>query len=167
MGVIADLQTQLAKLLRGRVCFMGLGNLDYGDDGAGVRVAEELVYAGIPGVVVAETAPERSLAFINGSFDHLVFIDSVEFGGEPGSVVLLNAKQMDARFPQVSTHKIALGTLAKLVESGGRRTKAWLLGVQPASLQVGRQLTPVVQTTVEALADLLRSLTPNAREAHV
>src|SRR5512146_785196 len=166
MGVIADLQTQLAKLLGGRVCYMGLGNIDYGDDGAGVRLAEELLYAGVPGVVVAETAPERSLGFINGSFDHLVFIDSVEFGAEPGSVVLLNAKQMDSRFPQVSTHKIALGTLAQLAESR-RNTKAWLLGIQPGSLQLGRQLTPVVQATLDALTELLERLTPEVRRAHV
>ena len=166
MGFIDDLPKQLAKLLRGRVCFMGLGNVDYGDDGVGVRLAEELLYAGVPGVVVAETAPERSLGFINGSFDHLVFIDSVEFGGEPGAVVLLDAKQMESRFPQISTHKIALGTLAKLLESG-RKTQAWLLGVQPESLQLGRQLTPVVQSTLEALAKLLPTLAPEAKKAHV
>ncbi len=162
MGLIGDLSTQLENLLHGRVCYMGLGNVDYGDDGFGVRLAEELVYAGVPGVVVAETAPERALGFINGSYDHLVFIDSVEFGGAPGSVVLLDAMQMVSKFPQISTHKIALGTLAKLVETG-RKTKAWLLGVQPQSLDSGRQLTPIVQTTLEALFELLSSVIPKPR----
>jgi hypothetical protein len=37
-----DLREQLQQLLEGRVCLMGLGNVDYGDDGFGVRLAEEL-----------------------------------------------------------------------------------------------------------------------------
>ncbi len=160
--MITDLRAQLERVLQGRVCYLGLGNVDYGDDGFGVRLAEELVYAGVPGVVVAETAPERALGFINGSYDHLVFIDSVEFGGVPGSVVLLDAAQMASKFPQISTHKIALSTLAKLVETG-RKTKAWLLGVQPQSLDSGRQLTPIVQTTLEGLFELLLSVIPKPR----
>jgi hydrogenase maturation protease len=37
-----DLREQLQQLLQGRVCLMGLGNVLYGDDGFGVRLAEEL-----------------------------------------------------------------------------------------------------------------------------
>jgi hydrogenase maturation protease len=37
-----DLREQLRQLLLGRVCLMGLGNVAYGDDGFGVRLAEEL-----------------------------------------------------------------------------------------------------------------------------
>ena len=37
---------------------MGLGNIDCGDDGFGVRLAEELLEAGVPDVEVAGTAPE-------------------------------------------------------------------------------------------------------------
>ncbi len=164
MGVMGDVRAQLEQLLRGRVCFMGLGDVDYSDDGVGVRLAEELVYAGVPGAIIAETAPERALTFINGSFDHLVFIESVEFGGEPGSVVLFDAVQMASKLQHVSAEKIALGTLAKLVETG-RKTKAWLLAVQPQSLNLGRQLTPAVQTTLETLSELLSSVLPKASAA--
>ena len=38
-----DLREQLQQLFQGRVCLMGLGNVTYGDDGIGVRLAEELV----------------------------------------------------------------------------------------------------------------------------
>ena len=37
-----DLREQLQQLLQGRVCLMGLGNVDFGDDGFGVRLAEAL-----------------------------------------------------------------------------------------------------------------------------
>jgi hydrogenase maturation protease len=87
--------------------------------------------------------------------DHVVFLDAVEFGGPPGSVVLLDSDEMAARFPQISTHKLSLGLLAKQVEANGR-TKAWLLGVQPGSLRSGEELTPAVRTTFELMLDLLK-----------
>ena len=124
---INDLRQQLRDCLRRRVCFMGLGNIDYRDDGFGVRLAEELLNAGVPEVVLAGTSPERSISRIaNNGFEHLIFLDAVEFGGAPGSVVFLNAGEMAARFPLVSTHKISLALLAKLTEANGT-TRAWLL----------------------------------------
>ncbi|MBI5394319.1 MAG: hydrogenase maturation protease [Verrucomicrobia bacterium] len=189
-----DLREQLEHCFQGRVCLMGLGNVDYGDDGLGVRLAERLKAEGRgpkaegrsksegrntavadsdfdlrpsfglrPSafgleVVVAGTSPERHLTRIADSgYDHVIFLDAVEFGGTPGSAVFLDSEEMAARFPQVSTHKISLGVLAKWVEENGT-TKAWLLGVQPESLKPARQLTPTVRATVEALKELLESL---------
>ncbi len=153
-----DLHEQLAQFQPGRVCLLGLGNVDYGDDGLGVRLAERLIAAGVPDVVVAASRPECCIGRIaEKGYDDLVFLDAVEFGGEPGSVVLLDSREMRARFPQLSTHKIALATLAGLVEASGA-TRAWLLGIQPASLAGGRRLTPAVQATLEVLEDLLRRL---------
>jgi hydrogenase 3 maturation protease len=113
---------------------MGIGNVAFGDDGFGVRLAEKLVEAGVPNVVIAGNTPERFVGRVaEGNFDHLIFLDAVDFGGAPGSVVWLGADEMVARFPQLSTHKISLGLLARWAESNGS-TKAWLLGVQPESL---------------------------------
>jgi len=150
-----DLRQQLQECLHGRVCFMGLGNTDYGDDDIGVRLAEELIHAGVPDVVVAGNTPEAFISRIaEGGFDHLVFLDAVDFGDEPGSVVFLNADEIAARFPQISTHKISLGLLAKRVEANGT-TRTWLLGVQPASLRCG---TSIVAPTLEVLGELLGNL---------
>ena len=159
-----DLREQIEKCLQGRVCIMGLGNVDYGDDGFGVRLAERLEAGGLPGVIVAGTMPER---FIGGmehnSYDCLLFLDSAEFGGAPGSVVFLNSEEMAARFPQISTHKISLGLLAKWVEENGN-TKVFLLGVQPESLKTADELTPTVQATLEVLSGLMNELWNTIKE---
>ena len=155
-----DLRHQLESSLQGRVGFIGLGNLDYGDDGFGVCLAEELIAEGVPDVIIAGTAPDRWIGQA-GRSDHVVFLDAVEFGGEPGSVVFLDCAQIATRFPQISTHKISLGLLAQWAESNGT-TKAWLLGVQPQSLKPAPQLTPALQKTLEALCDLLKTCTPDA-----
>jgi hydrogenase maturation protease len=191
-----DLREQLQQLLQGRVCLMGLGNVDYGDDGFGVRLAEELKSEGrnpkadgnpksedrSPGlvsgssdlglrasfglrtsdfgfgsqVIVADTTPERFISRVaDEGFDLVIFLDAVEFGAAPGSVVLLDSSEMAARFPQASTHKLSLGLLARQIEANGR-TKAWLLGVQPESLRPGEQLTPTVRASLELLLELVR-----------
>lgn len=145
---------QLERGLRGRICFMGLGNPDYGDDGFGVSLAEKLIDAAVPHVIVAGVTPDRWITQLS-SFDHVVFLDAVEFGGAAGDVVLLNSAAMAARLPQVSTHKISLGLLAQWIEAN-KKTKAWLLGVQPESLQ-SSQLSSTMQKTLDALCELIRS----------
>ncbi len=108
------------------------------------------------------TTPDRFVGRVaDEGFDHLIFLDAVEFGGVPGSVVFLNAEEMAARFPQISTHKISLGLLAKWAEARGS-TRAWLLGVQPESLKPGASLTPTVQRTLEALVELLSKMPARA-----
>jgi len=153
-----DLREQLRQCFQGRVCLMGLGNEDYGDDGFGVRLVEELGTEGLGHVIIAGTEPERFIGqMATQCFDHVIFLDAVEFGGAPGSVVLLGSDEMAARFPQVSTHKLSLGLLARQIEANGR-TNAWLLGVQPESLKLGEALSRAVQTTLEALLQLLREV---------
>jgi hydrogenase 3 maturation protease len=155
-----SLRDQLESCFAGQVCLMGIGNVDYGDDGFGVRLAQALLAKGVPGVVVADTSPERFLGQVAAQgFDHLLFLDAVEFGGDPGSAVFMDAEQLIPRFPQISTHKISLGVLAKWAEANGK-TKAWLLGVEPESTKPAQQLTPAVQTTLEALAELLCNVRP-------
>ncbi len=153
-----DLRQQLESLLRGRVAFVGVGNVEYGDDGFGMRLAEQLVSNGLADVIVAGNTPERFIGRIaDEGFDTVLFLDAVEFGAEPGSVVLLDSDEMASKFPQLSTHKISLGLLSKWVESNGT-TKALLLGVQPESLKASADLTKTVQTTLDVLLELLCEL---------
>ncbi len=150
-----DLGVQLQQCFQEGACLIGLGNIEYGDDGIGVRLAEELLNLGLTSVTLAGTAPERVLGrALESKPRHVIFADAVEFGGAPGSVVFLNADQIEARFPQISTHKISLGLLARYAQADGN-TRAWLLGVQPGSLRTGGALTPAVQTTVQLLGELM------------
>jgi hydrogenase maturation protease len=156
---MTDLGEQLRQCLAGRVCFLALGNEDYGDDGLGVGLGKRLLAIGMQDVTLAGTTPERYLGgLMRERFEHVLFLDAVEFGAAPGSVVLLDASAISARFPQISTHKISLAVLSQWAQDNG--AKAWLLGVQPESLKPGQRLTETVETTLEALSSLLESLRP-------
>jgi len=154
-----DLREQLTQSLQGRVCFVGVGNRDFGDDAFGVNLAQGLQAAGVADVIEAGANPDRWIGSLH-AFDHVVLLDAVEFGADPGSVVFMDAAEIAARYPQVSTHKISLGLLARWIEADGK-TRAWLLGVQPGSLKAGEPLTSTLRTTLEALRDLLVSLDPD------
>jgi hydrogenase maturation protease len=154
------LRQELDECLHGRVCFLGLGNVDYGDDAFGVRVAEGLFNAGVPNALVAGNNPDRYIGFVTDrDFDNVIFVDAVEFGGEPGSLLLLRSQEISERFPQFSTHKISIGLLAQCVESNGK-TKAWLLGVQPERVNRKEGLSATVQFSCDALVELLKGLLP-------
>jgi hydrogenase maturation protease len=150
-----DFRTALDEALNGRTGFVGIGNTDLGDDGFGVRLAEALAASGVPDVIIAGTVPENHITtLIDGSFDNLVFIDAVETGAGAGSVVFLNTEEIKSRFPQVSTHKIGLGTLARLIERESSAT-VWLLGIQPAALQERTGLSDSAHATTELLHRIL------------
>jgi|WetSurMetagenome_2_1015567.scaffolds.fasta_scaffold359585_2 hydrogenase maturation protease len=164
--MMPDLRNELQRCFQGHVCLMGLGNVDYGDDGFGAILSEEIAehikscgeIEGAHSVVNAGTMPERFIhSIIENGFDHLIFLDSVEFGGKAGSVVFLDAEEIVNRFPQISTHKISPGLMAKWIGGNGM-TKTWLLGVQPGSVKAGCGLTEEVKSTLEMLEELLCDL---------
>jgi hydrogenase maturation protease len=153
-----DLCQQLERCLHGRVCLIGLGNPDYADDGFGVCMAKALFDSGMPDVVVAETSPEKFIGEITASdFDNVLFVDAVELGTTPGSLVLLTSADLTARFAQISTHKLSLSLLAEWAESSGT-SKAWLLGIQPKSLKPGSGLSDEVQKSLDAVKELILNL---------
>ena len=98
-------------------------------------------------------------AELKQSFRHVLMLDAVETGSAAGSAVFLDAGQIKNRYPQISTHRVALGTLARLIESGGS-ARVWLLGVQPRSTELGAELSETVRATLEILKDLLVQVLP-------
>jgi hydrogenase maturation protease len=150
-----DVSSSLAEVIRGRTAFVGIGNTDRGDDGLGVRLAESLREAGVEDVVIAGTTPENHVTGLaKRHYDTVVFFDAIGAGSSPGSVILLDAAEMRAKFPQVSTHNLSLGTLARLVQSESE-TRVWLLGVQPVSTDMGTRLSGVVEKSLAALTRLI------------
>jgi len=161
-----DLRDQLIHCFQGRVCVMGIGNWDFGDDGAGLALAEAIAgrlnrsghVSLARDVIIAGSAPERMIGSAVGKgCDQLIFLDAVDFGGEPGSVIFLNADEIAPWFPQISTHKISIGLLARCINAD-ERTAVWLLGIQPGSLKTVQGLSPAVQRIVEVLEEMLCDL---------
>jgi hydrogenase maturation protease len=161
---MGDLRRALATTLVGRTCVVGVGNVDLSDDGVGPRVVADLAEAGFDDAIVAGTTPERWMERLaSGDYDDVLFVDALAFDAQPGAVALLAGSEIRSRLPQVSTHKISLGTLADLI---ARRapTRVHLLGVRPATLRAAGTLSAPVRETAEALTAILRGVLASARD---
>jgi hydrogenase maturation protease len=153
---MADLARELAGWRGRRLWLLGVGNPAQGDDGFGVRLAGALAprLAGCAARAVdAGIAPERFVgrAAAEGC-QALVFADAARFGAAPGAVLLADAAELRARPPGASTHRVPISVLAQYAEGLGLR--AWLLGVQPETLD-GPDLSPAVAGALRALTALL------------
>ncbi len=150
----ADLRQLLEQTLVGRTCILGIGNPSWGDDGFGVRLAEELRSSGCEDVIVAGIEPERWISDVAVKrYNNVLLLDALEFPGEPGHTLYMDARQLETRFPQLSTHKLSLGSLAVLIENVSG-ANVWCLGVKPLSLK-GERLSGTVEDTKRLLKALL------------
>jgi coenzyme F420 hydrogenase subunit delta len=110
----------------------GCGNPLFGDDGFGPAVAEELQNFPIPAHVMAidagTSAPELVFPLIDPAVTKtIIIIDIVDFGAEPGSIVLLRPGD----FPQGGFHDAhKMGIIGSL---GDIRTgiEVLIVGCQP------------------------------------
>ena len=152
----SELTAELNKCLKGRICFVGLGNEDLGDDAFGIKLAEALRSFERSDVVIAGTDPEKFTGSIAGTRpDTVVLLDAVEISGEPGSLVFMDATQVKSRYPQISTHRISLGTLATWIETQ-TGAKVRLIGMKPASLRPGAGLSEAVKNGIKNIVEILK-----------
>ncbi len=137
-----------------RLLVVGVGNPLRGDDAAGLvlgsAIAEALGACYIAGEDVPEHYTDQMRA---GPATQVLFVDAVDMGMPPGHIGLVRTDELDDT--SVSTHKVSLAVLARLVETmSGKRVR--LLGVQPQSLGWGDAVSEPVREGVERF---IRSLT--------
>jgi hydrogenase maturation protease len=142
---------------------LGIGNVLLGDDGVGVHVARQLADDPSPeveGVQIVDggTLGLDLLPFVDEA-RALLLIDAVELGAPPGTVVLLRGKDVHARLDRATTaHQLGLGDLVAVARlKGTLPERTSLVAVQPASIDVGLELS-------QAVADALPEATRLARE---
>ncbi len=150
-----------------RVVVLGLGNILLRDEGVGVRVVEALAarYILPAGVEVVDggTVGMDLLDTLAGC-DHLLVCDAAQTGAPPASVVKLADAEVPALFQtRFSPHQLGLAeVLATLILMEEAPSTITLIGVVPADLELGTELSPevaaVVEQALECLADVLRGL---------
>jgi len=150
-----------------KVIVLGLGNILLRDEGVGVRVIEALAqrYVLPAGVEMVDggTVGMDLLDTLAGC-DHLLICDAVKTGAPPGSVVKLVDGQVPALFQtRYSPHQIGLSeVLATLTLTDEAPAAVTLIGIVPADLDLGIELSPLVaaavQPAVERIVATLREL---------
>jgi hydrogenase maturation protease len=137
---------------------LGLGNILLRDEGVGVRVVERLRerYEFPPGVRVLDggTLGLDLLSYVEAA-GRLLILDAVDLGAEPGTIAHLEGEDIPAFLSvKISPHQMGLSDLlaaTRLRDVYPEEVVLW--GVQPAAIDVGLELSPVVAAQVDVLVD--------------
>lgn len=138
-----------------RVAVVGVGNTLRGDDGAGILVVRALAerLQGAPDVLLIDgsTAPENFTGPLRRFRPDLVIeIDAAHLQQPPGTVAWGDWRDADGM--SASTHTLPPSVLAGfLLADIGCRVS--LLGIQPATLEMGDGMSPEVASAVGRLAE--------------
>jgi hydrogenase maturation protease HycI len=145
-----DLKIRIKEALKGKFMVICIGNELRGDDGVGIYIGRRIKNA-----LVTEF-PESYIHRIRDERpESILFIDAVDFGGEPGSIIFSELKEIPSA---ISTHKLPLSLLIKILEEEGIKTRAYILGVQPKNIELGENLSPEVRRSAEILISILRNI---------
>jgi hydrogenase 3 maturation protease len=144
---------ELEKILHGKVVIVGVGNILKGDDGLGPALVERLRGMTKAVCVNAGNAPENYLGkIVKEEPDTLLFVDAVHLGLEPGEFRLLDADGLS--HSALSTHDISAGMLLDVLKSE-LAGQIRLLGVQPASIGFGENISAPVDETLRQLENTI------------
>ncbi len=149
---------------------LGLGNVLLTDEAAGAAVLEALA-------PLAEADPDIALmdggtlsftlAGPIGDAARLVVVDAARMGQAPGTVRVLEGEAMDAQLSKHANnvHEVSLSDLfdiARLTDSLPPRRA--LVGIEPAQVDWGSELTPAVAAAIPKAVDAIRALLRRWRE---
>lgn len=146
------------------VLVLGIGNFVMCDDGAGVRVVQQLQrsYRFPENVKVVDGGTlGLDLLPMLEHVTHLILVDAVETGEKPGTVVRLAGAELPiALETKLSPHQMGLKDLLAVSELMGHvPAKMVLIGVQPGSIGMGTEMTAGVEARLgDMLACVLAEL---------
>ena len=144
-----------------RVRIVGCGNLDAGDDAAGL-VAVDRVRSLVPSDVEVVTAPTalHVLDLLEGA-DNVLLVDAMRTSGggrEPGRVV--RAESGPEGLPttlrsSLSSHGLGLAEAVSLAAALGPVPRVVFLGVEVGDVRAGRGLSSAVDAALPSLVDAI------------
>jgi hydrogenase maturation protease len=162
--MVPQLPAKASASSAAQVVVLGIGNVLLRDDGVGLRVLQALERGletdGRLSFVDGGTIGFMLSALIEQAPDLLV-IDAVRMAAPPGSVRCFENEAMDHFLTgrRSSVHEIGLSDVLDMARLTGKlpRRRA-LIGVEPATVELGEQLSPEVERGVEPAVQLARAV---------
>lgn len=116
---------------------MGIGNILLRDEGVGVFCVQELQKKSWPENVsfVDGGTFTQDLFYLFENFDHLLVLDAVRGGKNPGTIYRLEEKDLvENKKQQISLHDIDLLDSLKMAELMGKKPELTVLGIEPEQI---------------------------------
>ena len=142
------------------ILVLAIGNILLSDEGAGIRTMERLqARYHLPPEVEAVDGGTMGLALLPclKGRSHVLLIDAVKSGKEPGTVSRIELTNPPAFFrTRISPHQIGLSdVLAVAAMTDGLPPHLLLFGIEPARLETGLDLSPEVAAAIDTLTKLV------------
>ena len=140
-----------------RTLVLGLGSLIQSDDGVGV-CAQKQLEAKLRGCAQVEfleggTKGLELLPYLLG-VRRLLVLDAVDVGAAAGTVIRVAGEELRSLPGSGSAHEMALPDLLMALRMLGEEPpEVVLLGIQPATTELGAELSPAVAQALPLLAD--------------
>jgi hydrogenase 3 maturation protease len=148
-----------------KILFLGIGNDMLGDDAIGPVTVNRLseLFKGRTDILVINggTVPENYTGIIRRENpSHLIFIDAVEMGKEPGHIRLVEKDEI-ANY-SISTHAMPISFLIKYLESSVD-AQIILIGIQPKNMDMTQStlkkvISSEVEKSIEEIVETLKSI---------
>ncbi len=145
------------------VAIIGLGNYLMGDEGVGIHATKKLremewpkdidiIDAGVPSLALLHMIEGRRLVII---------IDCADFSGEPGEVKAFPLDSIKRSEPErkASLHAADLLTTFDIAaQTGLPIPPVWIIGIQPARVEMTMELSEEATAALEHLAEKVRTI---------
>lgn len=130
-----------------KALILGIGNLLLSDEGIGVHAVRELAERGLPAGVEVLDGGTSGADLIDALADRpkIVVIDAASGDGHPGTIYRCEARDLMEQEHALSLHEFGLIDSLRMAEQlGCAPRRVIVLGVQPATLAPGMELSPEV-----------------------
>ncbi len=144
--------SSILKKNKGKVLFVGIGNVLRKDDGACVYIVQHINETPLKSKLLAEVSIENYIKKINRlNPGILVLVDCIDFNRKPGHYDMITID--DTHEYSLNSHHISLKRL-----SGFFKMPTWVIGIQPADLGVGENLSRDVLLSASKIIKMINEL---------
>ncbi len=136
---------------------IGIGNEYRCDDGAGLMAAREIQQKNIPSLFVKEQSGEgAALMDAWQGFDHVILVDVVSSGAEPGTIYRIEAlkEKFPLKFFHYSAHAFGVAEAVELARSLRKLPSHMVFhGVEGRNFKAGISISPEVWEGIDKIIE--------------
>jgi hydrogenase maturation protease len=143
--------------MNNKITILGIGNTLFTDEGVGIHllpILQEKFKNDLDIEIIEGLTDGMKLLGPVEDSENLIIIDAINAGKDPGTIISLQGDEIPAYFGvKMSIHQMGFQEVllaAKLRERYPKRIA--MFGVQPASLELGVQLTKTISEKLPGLA---------------
>jgi hydrogenase maturation protease len=140
------------------VLIAGLGNCLLTDDGIGVHAVRLLQQQPPRASLPVEVGTDLfSLVPLLSEMSMVLAIDAMDAGGVPGTIYRCDSRDIAEPGLKTSLHEMGLISILEFVTTE-RRPDITILGIQPARIELGLELSPMLFSILPQVVEIARAI---------